>query len=95
MSTLDAFGRDIAARCRWALAENDGHPNPAWSTGERLAVALVLRDRDHLAAMDYTLTEAARRVAGGMGNPPTDFAGWLHAIRSALTDNPRPEGISS
>jgi hypothetical protein len=84
MSKLDDFGADIVHRCRWVLDHNSGHPLSAWSTGERLAVALVLYDLDHLAGMDYTPTEAAQRVAGGMWDPPTDFEAWLQAIRAEL-----------
>jgi hypothetical protein len=81
---LDRFATDVLHRCRWALAHTDGHPLGAWSTGEQLAVALVLRDRQHLAAMDYTPQQAAERVAGGMWNPPADMNEWLAAIRIAL-----------
>ena len=84
MANLDDFTADLERRCRWALTHNNGHPNGAWSTGERLAVALVLRDREHLAAMDYTVREAAQRVAGGMADPPQDFAGWLAALRDMV-----------
>jgi hypothetical protein len=86
MAKLDRFGADIVHRCRWALDHNDGHPLSAWSTGERLAVALVLYDRDHLTAMGYTPTEAAQRVVGGMWDPPRDFPAWLGAIRTELGD---------
>jgi hypothetical protein len=75
---------DILRRARWAAAHNDGHPNGAWSTGEQLAVAFVLDDREHLAAMDYTPEQAARRVADGMYFPPADFTGWLNGIRDRL-----------
>jgi hypothetical protein len=84
MKPLDNFGIDIAHRCRWALDHNGGHPLGAWSTGERLAVALVLFDLDHLAAMDYTPSEAAQRVCGGMWSPPANFPDWLDAIRTNL-----------
>ncbi|QSB14560.1 hypothetical protein JQS43_24315 [Natronosporangium hydrolyticum] len=83
-ATLDRFATDVLARCRWALAHNNGHPNRAWSTGQQLAVALVLRDRKHLAAMDCTITEAAQQVAAGMWSPPRDMNQWLAAIRTAL-----------
>ncbi|MCU1685777.1 MAG: hypothetical protein JWQ81_6516 [Amycolatopsis sp.] len=80
MSTTD----DIVRRCRWALAHNNGHPNGAWSTGEQLAVALVLADTAHLAAMDYTASEAARRVQGGMVSPPSNMRRWLATVRAEL-----------
>lgn len=79
------FTNDILWRCRWAQAHNDGHPSGAWSTGEQLAVALVLRDHQHLSAMDYTVPEAIRRVCGGMFFPPEDFEAWLGSIRAALS----------
>ena len=46
----DSFAADIAARARWARDHNDGQPNPAWSTGEKLTVALVLRNQAYLRA---------------------------------------------
>src|SRR5258706_12929322 len=82
---LDEFAADVLRRCRWAQAHNGGHPSCAWSTGEQLAVALVLGDREHLTGMDYTPTQAAQRVLGGMANPPTDINAWLAAIRTGLT----------
>lgn len=35
---------------------------PAWSTGETLAVALILNRSDVLKAMDYTVLQAVQRV---------------------------------
>jgi hypothetical protein len=35
---LTGFAADITRRSRWARDHNDGHPEPAWSTGERLAI---------------------------------------------------------
>lgn len=49
----DDFAADTAARARWALHHNDGHPKGAWSTGEQLAVALVLLDGSHLTVTGY------------------------------------------
>lgn len=80
----DEFAADIVARCSWAQRHNDGHPSLAWSTGEQLAVALVLRDRIHLDGMGYTVKEAADRVHGGMASPPPDLGVWLDGIRAAL-----------
>lgn len=81
---LDGFARDILNRCRVARRHYDGHPNTAWSTGEQLAVALVLADTEHLSAMGYTHDEAAASVAGRMVNPPEDIRAWVQAIRAAL-----------
>jgi hypothetical protein len=76
------FTADIAHRCRWAVDHNAGHPRVAWSTGEQLAVALVLADTDYLTDMGYTVPEAMERVAGGMLAPPRDMAKWLTGIRA-------------
>ena len=73
---------DVTARARWARACNNGHPSAAWSTGEQLAVALVLNDHQHLADRGYTVAEAAQRVAGGMYFPPADLDTWLNEIRT-------------
>ncbi|MPZ66664.1 MAG: hypothetical protein GEU83_14525 [Pseudonocardiaceae bacterium] len=80
----DPFAADIAHRARIARAHHDGHPSGAWSTGEQLAVALVLRDARHLEAMGYTPQQAAQRVLDGMVNPPADLTAWLDGIRAAL-----------
>jgi hypothetical protein len=81
---MDAFAQGIASRCRTAQRHNDGHPLGVWSTGEQLAVALVLRDRAHLDAMGYTVQEAAQRVHDGMLNPPANFNEWLTEIRASI-----------
>lgn len=78
----ETVATDVARRCRWAVDHNDGHPNGAWSTGEQLAVALVLADTDHLTSMDYTTEQAMERVAGGMLEPPRNFAKWITNIRA-------------
>lgn len=84
----DNFAADTASRCRWALNHNGGHPSGAWSTGERLAVALVLHDRETLKAMGYTPKEAAQRVYGGMIAPPApaDFPTWIDSIRAEIRE---------
>jgi hypothetical protein len=79
------FAEDIIRRARWALAYNDGTPNPAWSTGERLAVALVLVDDAYLAAEGYTKAQALTRLAGDIGG--TNVGAWLAHVRGALEDD--------
>ena len=83
---LDEFAADVADRSMWALRHNGGRTNGAWSTGEQLAVALVLRDEEHLNAMQYTVAEAIQRVRDGMSNPPSTvrFGLWLGRIRAAI-----------
>jgi hypothetical protein len=81
----DSFAEDITGRCRWALAHNDGTPSPAWSTGERLYVALVLRDRQYLGAEGYTVAQVVSRLAGDLGVTFADeCADWVQGIRVAL-----------
>lgn len=80
---LDEFAADILRRCQIALAD-DGHPYGAWSTGEKLAVALVLLDWPYLRVEGYTPAEAWARVAGGTWSPPADPRAWLAAIRHHL-----------
>ena len=79
------FADDITGRCRWALAHNDGTPNPAWSTGERLAVALVLTDDAYLAAEGFTKAQALSRLAGDIGS--SNVGAWLAYVRGALEDD--------
>jgi hypothetical protein len=78
---VDEFAKATARRARWVKKE--GYYQ-AWSTGETLAVALVLCDGPILKDMDYTPQEAARRVYGGMGDPPRDFNAWLKSVREYL-----------
>jgi hypothetical protein len=87
------FTADITRRARWARDHNDGRPEPAWSTGERLAVALVLRDKTTVAAEGYTRQAAARRLAGDLGyhGYGTDVDTWLREIRAAIGSLPHPE----
>ena len=75
---------DIIARCRLARDHNNGHPKGVWSTGEQLAVAVVLDDREHLTEMDYTFDDAVQRVADGMYFPPADPTAWLLSLRTQL-----------
>ena len=94
MTALDGAGgggtfdlaSDITRRAQWALDHNDGRPEPVWSTGERLAVALVLRDKATLAAEGYTRQDAARRLAGDLGyyGYGADADAWLREIRATI-----------
>lgn len=86
--SADTFADDILGRCRWAARHNGGRPSGAWSTGEQLAVALVLKDRAHLDAMGYTVQEAYQRVYGGMISPPApeEFGAWFESIRAKLNE---------
>ena len=87
----DGFAADITARARWALEHNHGEPKAAWSTGEKLAVALVFGDRPYLDAAGYTPQEAGRRLCGDLMG--ADVGGWLSGVRAALAD-PEPQAVS-
>jgi hypothetical protein len=82
-----SFTADITRRSRWARDHNGGHPAPAWSTGERLAVALVLDDKATFDAEGYTKQEAAQRINGDLlYYGYTAGAGtWLQEVRAALS----------
>ena len=73
---------DIARRAAWAINYNGHQPNPAWSTGEKLAVALVLGDDAYLAAEGYTKTQALSRLAGDIGG--ANVGAWLAWVRGEL-----------
>jgi hypothetical protein len=78
------FAEDIARRCRWAIDHNGRRSNPAWSTGEKLAVALVLGDNAYLAAEGYTKAQALTRLAGDIGD--TSVGAWLAYVRGELEE---------
>ena len=88
------FASDITWRAQWALDHNDGRPEPAWSTGERLTVALVLRDKATLEAEGYTRQDAARRLAGDLSyyGYGADADAWLREIRAAI-GSPQDAGL--
>jgi hypothetical protein len=82
------FAEDIIRRARWAVDHNGHQPNPAWSTGERLFVALVLRDEQYLAAEEWTAAEVMRRLAGELGaGSYAEVDDWLAHVRGALGDD--------
>lgn len=81
IDALTQFALDTGRRARWVLKEGIYE---GWSTGELLAVALVLRDKEMLDAEGYTPQQAAQRVHDGLINPPSDFAAWLNGIRATL-----------
>lgn len=67
----------LIAKCRDALA--GGHQ--AWSvqsTGERLAVALVLNRADWLAELDYTIPQALKRIGERWAEMVPEAAEVLH-----------------
>lgn len=58
------YQADLENRVRLAVEHNNGVPYAAWSTGERLAVALVLQDEEYLTAENETVATVLSRIAG-------------------------------
>jgi hypothetical protein len=83
---MTRFAADITARARLARDHNDGRPMPAWSTGERLIVALVLGDQATLDNEGYTRHEVLQRLAGDLAfhGDTTDPATWITRIQAEL-----------
>ncbi len=74
----DAEFRHLLGKARDAEAGGDG----AWSvqsTGEKLAVALVLNRFDWLQKMDYTMAEALDRVGA-------EWIGMIPAVARVIRD---------
>lgn len=83
-----SFGAETVQRARYVRSH--GGRYLGWSTGESLAVALVLRDADQLKAEGYsTRAKALTRVVSGMGQPPPDPESWLRLLQAAATGERR------
>ncbi|RCW40065.1 hypothetical protein DFQ14_113148 [Halopolyspora algeriensis] len=80
----EGFAATIVERCRWARSHSEGHPSSSWPAGEQVATALVLRDKDHLAAMGYTTEQAAERVCEEAQLSAFALTGWLNDVRDEL-----------
>lgn len=82
--------RDLINRCRHARKHCDDRPPGAWSTGERLAVAVVLKNKQVLEEMGYTTQQAANRMFGESYSPdtPEEFGRWLDGIRAQVDAAP-------
>ena len=73
------------AKARHVRRLRPGERWPAWSTGELLAVALIVGDDEQLAAMDYTQTEALDRLRYEIGEPSVEAAAAVFAdLRAQL-----------
>jgi hypothetical protein len=83
---MSRLADDIAHRVRLALAD-DGHPHPAWSTGEQLFVALVLDDTEYLDAEQWTREQAVQRLAGEIYGDDADAEAWIRDVRTALAED--------
>jgi hypothetical protein len=83
---MSRLADDIAHRVRLALAD-DGHPHPAWSTGEQLLVALVLDDTEYLDAEQWPRNLALQRLAGEIYGDEADAEAWIRDVRTALAED--------
>ncbi|MGB2720380.1 MAG: hypothetical protein WBG53_19460 [Rhodococcus sp. (in: high G+C Gram-positive bacteria)] len=86
MTSADRFATDWLDKARFARTCNDrDEPWPAWSTGEVLAVAVLLRDTAMLTRLGYTEVEALDRLRYDIGKPDLDTAAqWFADIRARL-----------
>jgi hypothetical protein len=93
VSELDVFGREVVARCRWAIDFNEGDPFNSWPDLYRIAVALVLGNHLYLREMGpgpgYSPEEAAVFLVRGMEHRPADLGAWIGAIRAEVR-SPEP-----
>lgn len=75
---------DLLYRAR-RVAERGDDLMWVWSTGERLAVALILDRRDLLDEMGWTFEEAVGRWAGECwGSDRSRAVAWLAGMRAEL-----------
>ena len=79
---LESFADGMIARARWARDHNNDDPEPGWSTGEQLIVALILDNQAFLRAADYTERQVLQRLSGDLlgGDPEA----WIADARAAL-----------
>ncbi|WP_157253162.1 hypothetical protein [Nonomuraea typhae] len=82
----DDFTQDLLRRCLWALEHNHGRPKGVWSTGEQVAVALVLGDMATLAEHGYTVRQAWQRTRYELPKPAPAMTAWLQDVRDKLAD---------
>lgn len=90
--TPDDMLADWMGKARLAHSLGPDEPWPAWSTGECLAVALILDDTETLTAMDYTRNEALDRLRYDLRLPSAAVAGSVFdQLRADLhNDEERP-----
>lgn len=79
------------SKARLIRSQPAGEPWPAWSTGEILAVAVLLDDTDHLAAEGYTTDEALERLRFEIDEPTIPAARAVFDQLRAALDQGTPE----
>jgi hypothetical protein len=80
------YATDWLTKAEFARSCNERNaPWPAWSTGDTLAVAVLLRDTATFATLDCTEGEALQRLRHDIGAPNLDAAArWFAKIRTRL-----------
>ena len=86
MTSADRFATDWLDKAQFARTCTDrDEPWPAWSTGEVLAVAVILRDTAMLTRLGYTEVEALDRLRYDIRKPDLNTAAqWFADIRTQL-----------
>ncbi len=81
---------DWLNKARLVRRLDPGQPWPAWSSGEVLAVAVIIDDRDRLAAAGYTADEALERLRFDIGEDTVESARTVFADLRAQLDTGKP-----
>jgi hypothetical protein len=89
------YTSDLIRRCRWARDHNERTPRAAWSTGERVTVALVLDNYDYLNAIGEDANSAASRMRGDTGLSPDQLSAYLASVRARLTADPYKNALAA
>lgn len=87
-SISERYQADLERRVRLAVDYNDGAPYADWSTGERVAVALVLNDDEYLSAEVETRETVLSRIAGDIQGSPNDAALLIERVRESRRPHP-------
>ncbi|MFY2787454.1 hypothetical protein [Rhodococcus sp. MALMAid1271] len=82
----DRYATDWLDKAQFARTCNElGEPWPAWSTGQHLAVAVLLQDMRKLADLDYTEVDALERLRYDVDLPDLNAAAqWFADLRDRL-----------
>jgi hypothetical protein len=86
MISAQRYATDWLIKAEFARSCNGRNaPWPAWSTGDTLAVAVLLRDTAALAALGFTEVEALQRLRHDIGASDLDAAArWFTKLRARL-----------
>lgn len=80
----DQYATDWLTKAIHAVNLAPGEPWPAWSTGETLAVALILNRADVLDAAGYTEDEAMERLRHDIGADAFDVRQFFTDLRNLV-----------